>query len=347
MNRPVAAEDLAFVRQKLVQQIPDAVWPRGKSVLLTGATGFFGKWLTQGWLAEEDARGSRNRLVIVSRDRSRALDDAPWLAHPQVEWIETDIRELRSKERYDLVVHGAAAASAALNADKPELMLETIVEGTRRVLDVAANGTERFLFVSSGAVYGPQPTELSHVPEEYRGGPDPLDARAAYGEAKRVAEFLCATEARRRGYACAVARCYAFVGPYLPLDTHFAAGNFLKNVLEGEDIRIGGDGTPYRSYMYASDLVVWLLTLLVRGEGVRAYNVGSAEGVSIRELAEACRTAGGAHNLVHVARTAPAGHRPERYVPSVERARKELGLEAWTGLHSALEKTLKWHRAGK
>ena len=79
-----------------------------------------------------------------------------------------------------------------------QAMFDTIVDGTRRTLDFARRtGARRFLLTSSGAVYGRQPAELTHVPEEYAGAPDPTDAGHVYGEGKRAAEMLCALHADR------------------------------------------------------------------------------------------------------------------------------------------------------
>src|SRR5512138_783891 len=92
---------------------------------------------------------------------------------------------------FDVVIHGAAESSQQGHVGDERHMFDTIVDGTRKTLGVArAAGSRRYLLVSSGAVYGRQPAELTHVPEDYTGGPDLSDARSAYGEGKRAAEVL-------------------------------------------------------------------------------------------------------------------------------------------------------------
>jgi dTDP-glucose 4,6-dehydratase len=250
------------------------------------------------------------------------------------------------------VIHGATSSSATLNAERPSEMLDTVVEGTRRTLEVAdAVGAERVLLISSGAIYGRQPPTLTHLPEEHLAGPDPLDPASAYAEGKRTAELLAAMWTRRGTVGATIARCFAFVGPHLPLDAHFAIGNFIGDALHRRPIRLSGDGAPFRSYLYAADLAVWLWTILVRATPGRAYNVGSERGLPLWETAgivyEALR-AGGAQPPVR-AREPDPFLAPPRYVPSTRRAREELGLAEWIPLEDAIRRTWAWHarsRAG-
>ena len=220
------------------------------------------------------------------------------------------------------------------------------MDGTRRTLDFAVTaGVKRFLMISSGLVYGTQPASLSHIPESYSGGPDTTDARLVYAEGKRLSELLGTVYSRQSGLECPIARGFAFTGPYLPLEIHFAIGNFIADCLKKRPIRILGDGTPLRSYLYAADLAIWLWTILVRGQSGRVYNVGSEEAVSIAQLAGRVIQALGASQPVEIAKKPVKGVPAERYVPDTARARRELGLEQWISLDEAIRRTAHWRRS--
>jgi dTDP-glucose 4,6-dehydratase len=321
---------------------------RGARILVTGGTGFFGRWLVESLVHADEQLSLGASIVLLSRDPEGFARRAPHLAGSrQVTMIEGDVRTFAAPAgRFTHLIHGATDTTGPLNAERPIELLDTIVEGTRHTLDIASRAAiPRVLLLSSGAVYGRQPAELTHVPESYGGGPEPLDPLQAYAEGKRVAELLGAIHARDAGAEVVTARAFAFVGPHLPLDAHFAVGNFIRDALNGDTIRVGGDGTPYRSYLHAADLAVWLWTLLVRGQSGRAYNVGSEEAVSIRELADAvARAAGtiGRHPTVSIARRADPSAPASRYVPGTRRAREELGLRAHITLDAALARTFAW-----
>lgn len=337
MDSPHAADlDRAF-------QAHLADWEalRGASLLVTGGTGFFGGWLLEALTRFNAALDLRLSVTVLTRDPDGFRARRPRLAgDPAVALLRGDVLALEPQGRpFTHVVHAATAASAQLNADAPRVMFETIVEGTRRVLEVTRRaGARRLLFTSSGAVYGRQPPALTHVPEDHPGGPDPLSPGSAYGEGKRAAELLCALAGAAHGFDAVIARCFAFAGPYLPLDAHFAIGNFVRDALAGGPIRVGGDGTPYRSYLYGADLAAWLVALLVRGRPARAYHVGSEAALSVRELAGTVARVLRVERGVEVARAPVPGAPAERYVPSTRRAREELGLAETFALEESIER---------
>src|SRR5204863_2103989 len=170
--------------------------------------------------------------------------EAELAAVPCFHFVRGDVLALGVPEaRYDFVLHAATDASAHLNEHDPLKMFDTIVEGTRRALDFAvACKAERFLFFSSGAVYGAQPWELTHVPETYVGAPDLTTHRSAYGEGKRAAEMLCTIAARQHGLDIVTARIFALLSPLLSLDIHFAACNFIRDAMAGKPIVVEGAG---------------------------------------------------------------------------------------------------------
>ena len=353
----IIAEDMSGVLGRM-----HASWEnlRGASLFLTGGTGFFGVWLLETLRAANHRFDLGCRVTVLTRDPARFSAKAPHLAaDPALALLAGDVRDFRfPDDPITHVIHAATESSAALNADNPREMFDVCVEGTRRMLSLAQEKrAARFLFTSSGAVYGRQPPELLHVPEDFRGEPDPLDVRNAYAEGKRAAELLCAIAAGLpaaggAGLHVSVARCFAFVGPHLPLDAHFAIGNFLRDCLAGGPIRIGGDGSPFRSYLYAADLAEWLFTILLHGESGRAYNVGSEEALSIRQLAD--RVADVAATVwpdrgrpeVLIAKQSVPAAAAERYVPNSGRACTELGLTPATSLDEAIRRTLLWAEGG-
>jgi nucleoside-diphosphate-sugar epimerase len=301
----------------------------GARVFITGGTGFFGTWLLETLLA-----GRETEVVVLTRNAAAFTAKAPHLAS-RVTLLEGDVRTFAFPSgEFAYVIHAATEASAALNDERPLEMFDSIVGGTRRVLEFARQArTRRLLFVSSGAVYGRQPLDVLHVDEEFNGAPVTTDPRSAYGEGKRAAELLCAMS----GVETAIARCFAFVGPHLPLDKHFAIGNFIGDALAGRTIEIKGDGTPLRSYLYAADLAIWLWTILFRGTPLRPYNVGSEHAVSVADVARAVG------RDVRIAGTPDPAKAPERYVPSTRRAREELGLAQTIDLRDAINRTIEWY----
>jgi len=331
----------------LILQHTAAVWPefRGQRVFITGGTGFFGIWLLESFAWANAKLNLDAEAVVLTRNPAAFRGKAPHLAaHHAIQFHTGDVRNFEFPEgRFSHVIHAATESTSGLNERDPLAMLDDIVAGTRRALDFAvASGARKFLLTSSGAVYGSQPPDITHVPEIYAGAPDIMNPRSAYGEGKRLAELLCAIYHQRHGLETKIARGFAFVGPHLPLDRHFAIGNFIRDQLAGGPIRIQGDGTPVRSYLYTADLAIWLWTILAKGEPCRPYNVGSETAVSIAETARAVAGVLEPEVAIEIAAEARPGIPASRYVPSTARARTELGLRKTIPLDDAIRRTAAW-----
>jgi nucleoside-diphosphate-sugar epimerase len=319
---------------------------RGARLFLTGGTGFIGCWLLESFCWANNHLKLGATATVLTRDPASFAAKCPHLAgDPAIHLHPGDVRCFDfPAEDFTHIILGAAEASAVFNMEQPFTMFETIVLGTQHTLELAQRcGAPRLLLISSGAVYGMQPPDLTHVPEDYRGGPDPTSPTSAYAEGKRAAELLSVLHARAGNPAPVIARPFAFVGPYLPQDRHFAIGNFIRDAMAGGPILVTGDGTPVRSYLYAVDMAVWLWVLLTQGVPGRAYNVGSEEEITIADLADAVASQVTPRPQVVVASPAVPGMPATCYVPSTRWAQENLGLRATVGLKDAITRTMAWY----
>jgi len=290
-----------------------SLWPAlaNRRIFLTGASGFFGCWLLETLLFASDHYRLNVEVVALTRDPERFLAKAPHLAgHPQVKLWPGDMQDFPFPHgSFSHIVHGAAEVNSA----------KGLLAGGRRVLEMDA---ERLLLISSGAVYGPADGLIGEV--------HPLNPTSDYGRAKRQLEEACQPRA-------VIARCFAFLGPYLSLSSGLAAADFLRDALAGQALTLQGNGKTRRSYLYAGDLAIWLWTLLLRGTPGEAYNVGSMQITSVLELAEQIAGALPVRVL-----GAQAG---SDYLPDTRRAQKELGLCQTVDLKEAVSRTMRWFKS--
>ena len=318
---------------------------RGQHLLLTGGTGFVGKWLLASLLHADRALGLGLRVTVLTRDAARFTAQHPALALASpVTLLQGDVRSfvLPAVQHISHVIHAATDVVAPHSLAET---FDTCVRGTQQVLQQAQRaGAQRLLLLSSGAVYGAAPPGQQRLAEDHAGAPDCLQPASAYGEGKRAAELLCALAAATHGLQIPVARCFAFVGPHLPLDKHFAIGNFIGAALRDEPLLIQGNGTPLRSYLHAADLALWLWTLLLKGQSGTAYNVGGDEAVSIAALAQRVCAVLGSSSSVTVAKSAVPGAPVQRYLPDLGRMAQQFGLRPHITLDQAILRTADWAR---
>jgi nucleoside-diphosphate-sugar epimerase len=341
--KPIAQEDLQHILSHTRSHWDEL---RGQRIFITGGTGFFGCWLLESFCFANRELALDATATVLTRNPANFAAKCPRVAaDPAITLLAGDVRAFEFPQgEFGYAIHAATETSGS---QSPIDLLSSIVAGTERTLQFAAShGTRRFLLTSSGAVYGRQPFEITHLPETYTGAPDPLNLASAYAEGKRTSELLCALyQQANPALECKIARCWAFCGPHLPLDAHFAIGNFIGDALAGRPIAIGGDGTPRRSYLYGADLAIWLWTMLFRAPALTPINVGSEQDVSILELAEIVAATLAPATPIAIAKQPTPGAPPLRYVPSIERAAGLLNLRPTIPLQESIRRTAAWHKS--
>lgn len=318
---------------------------RGKKIFITGGTGFFGVWLVEFLVYANKILSLNMQISVLTRNKENYFRKMPcFLKYESLKYIEGDVRSFRYLgNSYDVVIHAATDTSLTHKKEKSLYNFDVITSGTKNVLDFAvASGVQDVVLISSGAVYGEQPRELKKISESFSGAPCTNDIKSVYGEGKRVTELLGLLYSENYNINVKIARCFSFIGPYMDLNNGFAIGDFIKNFVNDDTIVINGDGTPYRSYLYMSDMVIWLLTILVRGDNCTPYNIGSEHAVSIKELAVMVSKIDNKNLPIQILEKKSDESLPRRYIPSVEKAYDELGLRQRIDLNDMIIKTIRW-----
>lgn len=316
-------------------------------LFLTGGTGFFGRTLLRFFLDQEGKGASAPRVLVLSRNPHTFLEAYPeFSGHDWLSFHTGDVLDphsLPSHERFTHILHAATESTLGPNLS-PRTRFQQIYDGTRNVLDLAVcSGAKRFLLTSSGAIYGAQAQDLDALREDSAIHLSVNSADHAYGVGKLAAEHLCALYSDEFGLETISTRCFAFMGPDLPLDAHFAIGNFVRDALWGEEIVVKGDGSPLRTYLDQKDLANWLMTLLKKGRPGEAYNVGSDEAISIADLAYLVRDLIAPEKPVRILGKPYPAQARNRYVPDIRKARGELGLGVTISLTSSILSMIKPH----
>lgn len=333
MFNNIILEDVQFVFNQL-KILADLSKLDNSNILITGGTGLFGKSILNFLLY---ARKYYNfNITVLTRDKYSFLFNNPQYNTNFIHFINGDIRNFNCDEEYDYIIHAATPASSKLEKENPLEMYSIILDGTKNIINIANKmNVNKLLFTSSGAVYGEQYESIKSFKESYYGNPITY-----YGKAKKISEELFLMS----NINVSVARCFAFVGPYLNLNIHFAIGNFIRDIIQNKNIIIKGDGRPLRSYLYTADLVIWLFTILLNSENKSIYNVGSSYEISIYDLAKkvsnlAINYTGNIEIL-----TKPNYNYPTpKYIPDNSKIIEDLNVKENYTLDEAIKRTIEWN----
>ena len=274
--------DLKYIKERI--GIDDFFF-KDKHFLITGGTGFFGKWIILYLLYLNKYFFLNIKITVITRSKKNFLDQSNLFRCNDLYFIESDIRNVKLNSSFDYLIHMATtnAQETFLGEDQIN-KVDLLYQGTKNILENAIKcKVKRILFTSSGTVYGPIKCKDDSI-ESFGKSVDTSTFNSGLAQGKRIAEYLVNYYSKKNSIPFSIARCFSFIGPFLPSDIHYAAGNFIRDAIIRDDIVISGDGSPVRSYLDVRDLVIWLLKLLNFDENL-VVNVGSSEDISIYSLA--------------------------------------------------------------
>jgi dTDP-glucose 4,6-dehydratase/UDP-glucose 4-epimerase len=317
----------------------------GKRILLTGGTGVFGTWMLYLFRFINTQVDDSIKVEVVSRNPSNFLILHPTLLNQNwLIWNKSDIRNFVPKSKhFELVIHGATTSAAETYHGMDSLEKFSVAcDGTKRVLShLKKYHVERFLLISSGSVYGDSLNRP--ILESDSGAPLTTHTGSAIGHGKRAAEFLCmAFREAHPTISFNIARCFSFIGPYMPTDIHYAVGNFVESVCKGLPIVLKSDGSAVRSYLYMSDAVTWLMQILLATKEGEIYNVGAQKSITVRKLAELFATISGGKIIFDVKNSKGTLNTsaPRYYVPNTEKLQNHLEVTSQVNLREAIIRSI-------
>ena len=352
-------EDLAYICDRLTLEFGAMA---GGNLLITGGGGFLGYYLVQSVLHWNRTRGGEGKIALTVYDNyMRGVPQ--WLeslqSEPQMELVRHDMTLPlpRDMDHFDYVIHAAGIASPIYYRAQPLKCIDANITGLRNLLEysLAERETGRrvqgFLFYSSSEIYGDPVASAIPTPEDYRGNVSCTGPRACYDESKRFGETLCVTFARHHGLPVKIARPFNNYGPGLKITDGRVIPDFAKDVLAGRDIVMLSDGSPTRTFCYATDAIIGYYKVLVRGRSGEAYNVGiDRPEISVADLARL--VIGHAHDLfgyqgkVVLGKSQESDYlvdNPNRRCPVIDKARQELGFDPTVMVDDGVRRSLIWY----
>ena len=334
--------DLNFIFNKCINEFNSL---SNKSILITGGTGFFGKWFLELIFYANKNYNTNILTTLITRNKTKFFLENPHYKNNKfLKIIQNDILDLKKiNQKFDFLLHMAAtSATETFNGETDAKKISTLSDGAKNIMEIAIeNNISKILFTSSGVVYGSSSKDMKVESDE--GSSLDLEKRNGLAKGKILAEDIISDLSLKNNINYKIARCFSFVGPYLPLDIHYAIGNFINDAVFKDKILINGNGSPYRSYLYISDTLIWLIKLLVSNEeGI--FNVGSERRIQIIELANMVRDIIAPSKKVIIQEQVihEGNFKRDIYLPNTEKIRNALGVQEWTSLEESINKTARF-----
>ncbi|TCC96240.1 NAD-dependent epimerase/dehydratase family protein [Pedobacter hiemivivus] len=320
---------------------------KDQTILITGGTGFMGKWLAEMISYINDKENFNIQLILLARDIKKFEKEMSHLAdRPYIRLLRQDVRNVHDLPvEINYIIHAAGTPDNREHVSQPILTIETFYKGTQAILDAASRlpDLKKIVHISSHLVYGEWDSE-DNISEKFSGKVGISSINNVYAESKRIAETLCLAYRNQFKLPISIVRPFAFVGPYHDLEKPWAINNFIRDGILGGAIRILGNGSTVRSYLYGSDMAYWILVTLLKGQIGEIYNLGSSEAVSLNDLAKKIQTMINP-NLEILSKSSKENYTNlSRLVPDTTKIVKALNVEETYQINDSINRTIVWNQ---
>jgi len=323
---------------------------KNKTIFISGASGFVGKWIIETLNYLNRNHEFNTKIYAYASSMTEAAEEYPSIYNNElISLIDGDIKnltEINSSVSY--VLHLAATPDNRVYSSNPIKAMDDIINGTSKILAASSRleSLHNFTILSSGAVNGPMPFKENLTSENCFYGFDSSSLSSFYAEPKRMSESLVQAYRSQFKMPVTIFRPFSFIGPYQFIDRPWAINNFIRDGLRGEAIRIIGDENTIRSYMYPSEMSLWILIGMSTDSRSNIFNIGSSDGKSLRHIAEVVEKCFGG-NLGVSMNVLSNNYSKSKFVPSIELIEQSLKLKLKVSTDDAIQKTIEWHLLGQ
>jgi dTDP-glucose 4,6-dehydratase len=300
------------------------------SLLIIGGTGFFGKSILK-YLLNNTFLKIKKIFILSRRKLELETYNKKLRKKFKIIKINSNILTIKNLPKVDYVIYAAILK----NYKNDHKAVKNYINLAKKY-----HLNSKILYISSGAVYGKQPESISGFKENYfkyhKKIPFKKGYKQSYANFKLTSEKLF-QKLGNEGFKVSIARCFTFVGEYLPLNSNFVIGNIIQNILDGVSIKIKANYKIFRSYMYADDLARWLFKILDNSnKQCPIYNVGSNDKISINQAVNIlAKKYNKKSNSIKL-----SSKKIDSYIPNIDKAKKKLGLKIYNTSIKGIIKTI-------
>ena len=318
----------------------------GKTVLIAGGKGFLGTYFTSVLAKINETLSAPMKIIVL--DSLITSKDKKDSVNQNIEFLEQDIsKSFEIGGNIDYIIHAASIASPPTYRKFPIKTVDVNYQGTKNLLEIAKEKKVRsMLFLSSSEVYGDP--EIFPTPESYVGKVSCTGPRACYDESKRLAETISILYFQQYKIPIKIARPFNVYGPYLNLDDGRIIPDFMNNAINKSQIIIHSDGSPTRSFCYASDAINGFFKLLFSKHDGIICNVGNDEEVSVKTVADKIKNIVEKPISIKIIESDDPNYtkdNPQRRCPDLSLIKKSVNYIPKIDLEEGLKRVYEWYRS--